>query len=91
MVVSTKLRRRGRHVRDLRFKDICFEILVKILVLQSLLLAREDTNHTFSEKAKMNPPGSRDGFLIQATSRLDWFGSPAALIAAAGEGTTICY
>ena len=39
-------------------------------------LAREDTNHTLSKKAKNE--SHRDGFLIQATSRLDWFGSPAA-------------
>ena len=44
------------------------------MVYQSL--TREDTNHTLSKKAK--DESHRDGFLIQATNRLDWFGSPAA-------------
>ena len=52
----------------------------KIWFYQSL--AREDTNHTLSKKAKNE--SHRDGFLKSRRlgtafpSRLDWFGSPAA-------------
>jgi hypothetical protein len=39
-------------------------------IVLSTSLAREDTNHTLSKKAK-NESHHRVGFLIQATSRLD--------------------
>jgi hypothetical protein len=50
-------------------------------------LAREDTNHTLSKKAKNE--SHRDGFLIQATGRLDWFGSPAARYKTLGDPAVV--
>ena len=65
----------GVQVVTMVWEKIWFPKRYKIWFYQSL--AREDTNHTLSKKKAKNE-SHRDGFLIQATSRLDWFGSPAA-------------
>ena len=59
------------------------------IVYQSL--AREDTNHTLSKKAKNEAncenESHRDGFLIQATSRLDWNGTAVCVAASSRDFT----